>query len=147
MSFPKWVYVKTKVPYMGANRDRVLPRPLKEQEVFVVVKFQIPQKLSIGGFRIFTLQRQTVDRRLKKLIADNNKLGSVELKMLRFDPSLRGENAIQHMRRDKDAPIEFNNRSFVLRGNSNIEMIEYITKVFNAYTDDYSEGAVSSESD
>ncbi|KAF9370962.1 hypothetical protein BGX21_005337 [Mortierella sp. AD011] len=73
---------------------------------------------------------------------------SVELKKLYFDPSSRGENAIQSMRREKDTQIEFNNRSFVLRANNNIEpeMIEYITKAFDAYTDDCPAAAVSPES-
>ncbi|KAF9098492.1 hypothetical protein BGX27_000791 [Mortierella sp. AM989] len=90
-----------------ANRDRVMPCPHKEQEVFVVIK------------------------------------------KLRFDPSPRGENVIQHMKRDKDAPIKLTNRSFVLRGNNDTEpeMIEYITKVFNTYTDDCSEAAVVPKSE
>ncbi|KAF9158644.1 hypothetical protein BGX20_003303, partial [Mortierella sp. AD010] len=51
------------------------------------------------------------------------------------------------MRREKDTQIEFNNRSFVLRANNNIEpeMIEYITKAFDAYTDDCPAAAVSPE--
>ncbi|KAF9396055.1 hypothetical protein BGX21_009682, partial [Mortierella sp. AD011] len=69
----------------------------------------------------------TADRVLKQFIADNANLDSIELKKLRFDPSPRGKNIIQHMRRDKDAPIKLINRSFVLKdGNSGDEMIEYI---------------------
>ncbi|KAF9102673.1 hypothetical protein BGX27_010910 [Mortierella sp. AM989] len=83
-----------------ANRNRVLPRPSKEQEVFVVVQFQTPQ----SRFCIFTMQRQTIDRVLKH---------------------------------------------FVLRGNDDTEpeMIEYITKVFNTYTKDSSAAAIGPESD
>ncbi|KAF8943718.1 hypothetical protein BGZ46_006421, partial [Entomortierella lignicola] len=71
-------------------------------------------------------------------IDDNAELDPIEIKELRFDPSPRGENVIQHMRRDKDAPIKVTNRSFVLRGeeNSEPEMIEYIIKMFNTYTKD-----------
>ncbi|KAF9435901.1 hypothetical protein BGZ76_005295, partial [Entomortierella beljakovae] len=111
---------------LEANRNRVLPRLPKEQEVFVVVKFQTPQP----RFRIFTMQRRTVDRTLKQFIAENADLDPIELKKLRFDPSPRGENVIQHMRRDKDAPIKLTNRSFVLRSedNTEAEMIAYIRK-------------------
>ncbi|KAF9350961.1 hypothetical protein BGX26_010914 [Mortierella sp. AD094] len=77
------------------------------------------------------MQRQTVDRILTQFIADNANLDPIELKELRFDPSPRGENVIQHMRRDKDAPIKLTNRSFVLRG-TEPEMIAYIRKVFNS---------------
>ncbi|KAF9409505.1 hypothetical protein BGZ76_005675, partial [Entomortierella beljakovae] len=55
-----------------------------------------------------------------------------------LDPSPRGENVIQHMRRDKGAPIKLTNRCFVLRSKDNTEpeMIEYITKGFHTYTKD-----------
>ncbi|KAF9998521.1 hypothetical protein BGZ80_006764 [Entomortierella chlamydospora] len=110
-----------------ANRNRILPRPPKEQEVFVV----------------------TVDHVLKQFIADNANLDPIELKELWFDPSPRGENVIQHMRRDKDAPIKLTNRSFVLRDDNNTEseIIEYITKVFNTYTKESPAAAVGPESD
>ncbi|KAF9199338.1 hypothetical protein BGZ49_010564, partial [Haplosporangium sp. Z 27] len=108
-------------------------------------RLQTPQP----RFRIFTMQRQTVDRILKQFIADNANLDPIELKNLRFDPSPKGENVIQHMRRDKDAPIKLTNRSFVLRGDNNTEpeMIEYITKVFNTYTKDSPAAAANLESD
>ncbi|KAF9172170.1 hypothetical protein BGX21_006281 [Mortierella sp. AD011] len=127
-----------------ANRNRVLPRPPKEQEVFAVVKLQIPQP----RFRIFTIQRQTVGRILKQFITDNADLDPIELKKLRFDPSPRGENIIQHMRRDKNAPIKLTNRSFVLRDkNTEPEMIEYITKAFNTYTKESPVATISPGSD
>ncbi|KAF9349213.1 hypothetical protein BGX26_012444 [Mortierella sp. AD094] len=122
-----------------ANHNRVLPRPPKGQEVFAVLKFQKPQSLPVGGFRIFTQQRKTIDGNLKQFIADNPELDAVEIERLRFDPSPRGENVIQHMRRDKDAPTKLTNRSFVLKDhNSDSEevMIEYVTKVFTTYTQD-----------
>ncbi|KAF8955974.1 hypothetical protein BGZ46_002500 [Entomortierella lignicola] len=117
-----------------ANANRFLPRPPREQEVFVVIRLQTLQP----RYRIFTIQRQTVDRVLKQFIDDNAELNPVEVKEMRFDPSPRGENVIQHMRRDKEAPIKVSNRSFILRDDksSEPEMIEYITKVFNTYTKD-----------
>ncbi|KAF8970750.1 hypothetical protein BGZ46_010403 [Entomortierella lignicola] len=119
-----------------ANRNRVLPRPPKDQEVFVVLRFKKPQPLPVGGFRIFAQQRKLIDIKVNQFIADNPELDAVKVKELRFDPSPRGENVIQHMKRDKDAPIKLKYRSFVLRGNDNTEpeMIEYITKVFHTYT-------------
>ncbi|KAG0011733.1 hypothetical protein BGZ80_000453 [Entomortierella chlamydospora] len=51
--------VNSERAHQEANRNQVLPRPPKEQEVFV--KFQTPQP----RLRIFTMQRQTVDRVLK----------------------------------------------------------------------------------
>ncbi|KAF9905909.1 hypothetical protein BX616_000892 [Lobosporangium transversale] len=141
----KGALVNSERAHQEANRDRVMPRTHKEQEVFIVVKFQIPQP----RFRIFAMKRQTVDRVLKQFFADHANLDPIEIKKLRFDPSPRGENVIQHMRRDKDAPIKLTNRSFVLRDNNDTEpeMIEYITKVFNTYTDNCSEAAVVSKSE
>ncbi|KAF9138498.1 hypothetical protein BGX20_007772, partial [Mortierella sp. AD010] len=47
-----------------ANQNRVLTRPHRKQEVFVVLRFQKPQSPPVGGFRIFALQRKAVDRTL-----------------------------------------------------------------------------------
>ncbi|KAF9896135.1 hypothetical protein BX616_008069 [Lobosporangium transversale] len=118
-----------------ANQDRVISRPCKEQEVFVILKFQKPQPSPVGGFRIFAQQRKVVDRRLKQFIADNPELDAVDVEELRFDRSPRGENVIQHMRRDKDAPIKLSRRNFILKdGKTEDEMVEYITRVFNTHT-------------
>ncbi|KAF9149372.1 hypothetical protein BGX20_006008, partial [Mortierella sp. AD010] len=118
-----------------ANQNRVISRPCKEQEVFVVLKFQKPQPPPVGGFRIFAQQRKVVDRRLKQFIADNPELDAVEVEELRFDRSPRGENVIQHMRRDKDAPIKLSRRNFILKdGKMEDEMVEYITQVYNTHT-------------
>ncbi|KAF9426122.1 hypothetical protein BGZ76_002902 [Entomortierella beljakovae] len=117
-----------------ANQNRVISRPRKEQEVFAVLKFQKPQDLPTGGFRIFAQQRKVIDHTLDQFIADNPKLAAIEVKELRFDPSPRGENVIQHMRRDKDAPIKLKNRSFVLKDPKEEMMIEYITAVYKTHT-------------
>ncbi|KAF9993059.1 hypothetical protein BGZ80_008297, partial [Entomortierella chlamydospora] len=65
-----------------ANQNRVIARPRKDQEVFVVLKFQKPQELSIG-----TQQRKIIDRTLKQFFANNPRLDAVEVEELRFDPS------------------------------------------------------------
>ncbi|KAF8925304.1 hypothetical protein BGZ47_003379 [Haplosporangium gracile] len=39
----------------AANIDHVLTRPPRQQEGFVVLKFQSPQPLPVGGYRLFTL--------------------------------------------------------------------------------------------
>ncbi|KAG0243824.1 hypothetical protein BG011_003071, partial [Mortierella polycephala] len=38
--------------------DRILTRPARQQEVFVVLKFRSPQPLPVGGYRLFTLQQK-----------------------------------------------------------------------------------------
>ncbi|KAF9993320.1 hypothetical protein BGZ80_010561 [Entomortierella chlamydospora] len=122
-----------------ANQNRVMSRPRKDQEVFVVLKFQKPQELPIGGFRIFTQQRKIIDRTLSQFFANNPKLDAIEVEELRFDHSPRGGNVIQHMRLDKNAPIKITNRNFVLKDHkTEDEMIEYITKVFNTHTQENS---------
>ncbi|KAF9910907.1 hypothetical protein BX616_010752 [Lobosporangium transversale] len=141
----KDAFVNCERALQEANQNRVLPRPSKDQEIFVVLKFQKPQPLPVGGFRIFAQQRKLIDGRVKQFITDNPELDAIEVKELRFDPSPRGDNVIQHMRRDKDAPIKLNNRSFVLRSENNTEaeMIGYITKVFHTYTRDGPAAAAS----
>ncbi|KAF9426274.1 hypothetical protein BGZ76_002837 [Entomortierella beljakovae] len=120
---------------LEANRDRVLSRPRGIQEVFVVLKFQNPQPLPIGGYRLFALQRKTVDRTLDQFIADNPELDAIEVEELRFDRSPRGENVYQQMKGDNAAPIEFSRRNFVLKNNkTEKEMIAYVRAVFNTYT-------------
>ncbi|KAI8599791.1 hypothetical protein EDD21DRAFT_378937 [Dissophora ornata] len=120
----------------GANRDRVLARPPRQQEVFVVLKFRSPQPLPDGGYRLFTLKRDAVDRTLSQAIAGKlSELDAVEMDELRFDRSPRGEFVYRHMRDDKDAPIEFSRSNFALKaGHTEDEMVEYITKVFNTHT-------------
>ncbi|KAF9196901.1 hypothetical protein BGZ49_002670, partial [Haplosporangium sp. Z 27] len=128
-----------------ANGNRVLARPYKEQEVFVVMKLQTLQP----RFRIFRIQRRRVKRVLKQFSDDNGELNPVEVRELRFDLSPRGENVIQYMRRDKDAPIKLTNQDFVLRDikkNTEAEMIEYIRKVFKTFTADGPAKDVGAES-
>ncbi|KAG0001432.1 hypothetical protein BGZ80_003447 [Entomortierella chlamydospora] len=134
----KGALVNTERTLQEANQNRVLPRPPKDQEIFIVLKFNNLQPSPVGGFRIFAQQRKVIDGRIKQFITDNPELDAVEVKELRFDPSPREENVIQHMRRDKDAPIKLTNRSFVLRGEKNTEpeMIAYIREVFHTYTKD-----------
>ncbi|KAF9410999.1 hypothetical protein BGZ76_005403 [Entomortierella beljakovae] len=120
---------------LEANRDRVLSRPHGKQEVFIVLKFQQPQPLPVGGYRLFALQRKAVDRTLNQFIGDNPELDAVEAEGLRFDRSPRGENVYQQMKGDKAAPIEFSRRNFTLKdGRSEKEMISYIQKVFSTHT-------------
>ncbi|KAF9345767.1 hypothetical protein BGX26_002766, partial [Mortierella sp. AD094] len=120
---------------LEANRDRVLSRPHGKQEVFVVLKFRLPQPLPVGGYRLSALQRKAVDRTLDQLIADNPSLDAIEAKELRFDRSPRGENVYQQMKDDKAAPIEFSRRNFILKdGKTEEEMIAYVQQVFNTHT-------------
>ncbi|KAF9531817.1 hypothetical protein EC957_002609, partial [Mortierella hygrophila] len=60
-----------------ANRDRILTRPSRQQEVFVVLKFRSPQPLPVGGYRLFTLQQKAVDRTLNQFKADNPELDAI----------------------------------------------------------------------
>ena len=60
-----------------ANRDRILTRPPRQQEVFIVLKFQSPQPLPVGGYRLFTLQQKAVDRTLSQFKADNPELDAI----------------------------------------------------------------------
>ncbi|KAF9992510.1 hypothetical protein BGZ79_002998, partial [Entomortierella chlamydospora] len=69
----------------AANLDRVLPCPLRGQEVFVVLKLRLPQPLHIGGYRLFSLQRKTVDRTLNQFITDHPELDAAAVEELRFD--------------------------------------------------------------
>ncbi|KAF8922905.1 hypothetical protein BGZ58_003602 [Dissophora ornata] len=118
-----------------ANRERVLMRSPRQQEVFVVLKFRSPQPLPIGGYRLFTVQRKAVDRKLSQFIADNRELDAVVMDELRFDPSPRGHNVFQRAKDDKDAPISSGRRNFILKdGHTEDEMIKYITSVFNTHT-------------
>ncbi|KAF9434784.1 hypothetical protein BGZ76_007423 [Entomortierella beljakovae] len=120
---------------LEANCDRVLSRPYDKQEVFVVLKFRKLQPLPIGGYRFFALQRKAVDRTLDQFITDNPELDVIEVESLRFDRSPRDENVYQQMRDDKDAPIEFSRRNFVLKdGRLEKEMISYIQIIFNTHT-------------
>ncbi|KAF8976745.1 hypothetical protein BGZ46_007989 [Entomortierella lignicola] len=117
-----------------ANSDRVLSRPHRKQEVFVVLKFRNPQPLPIGGYRFFALQRKAVDHTLNHFIAENPELDAVEVDELRFDRSPRGENVYQQMKDDKAAPIEFSRRNFILKkGKCEGEMIAYVQQVFNTH--------------
>ncbi|KAF9149440.1 hypothetical protein BGX20_005988 [Mortierella sp. AD010] len=91
------------------------------------------------------VQQKSTGGRLKNFVAENPELDAVEVEELRFDNSPRGENVIQYMRRDEDAPIKIFNRSFILKdgedgkdGKTENDMIEYITKVFNTHTQDSS---------
>ncbi|KAG0007669.1 hypothetical protein BGZ80_004381 [Entomortierella chlamydospora] len=118
-----------------ANQNRVLTRPHRKQEVFVVLRFQKPQPLPVGGFRIFALQRKAVDRTLTQFVADNPELDAAEVEELRFDRSPRGENVYQQMKDDKAAPIKFSRRNFILKdGKTEDEMVAYIQQVFRTYT-------------
>ncbi|KAF9410054.1 hypothetical protein BGZ76_005578 [Entomortierella beljakovae] len=66
---------------------------LKSREVFAMLKFQKPNQLPVGGFRIFTQQQKVIDRNLKQFIAKNPELEVVEVEKLRFDPSPRGKTS------------------------------------------------------
>ncbi|KAF8967582.1 hypothetical protein BGZ46_000132 [Entomortierella lignicola] len=119
---------------LEANRDRVLSRPHRKQEVFVVLKFREPQPLPIGGYRLFALQRKAVKSTLDQFIADNPELDAIEVDELHFDRSPRGQYVYQQMKDDAEAPIEFSRRNFVLKkGCTEDKMIEYITNVFNTH--------------
>ncbi|KAG0344293.1 hypothetical protein BGZ54_005925, partial [Gamsiella multidivaricata] len=121
----------------AANLDRILTRPPKQQEVFVVLKFRSPQPLPVGGYRLFTLQRKAVERTVNQFIADNLELDAVVMDELRFDRSPRGHNVFQHVKDDKNAPIKSSRRNFILKdGHTENEMIEYITSVFNTHIQD-----------
>ncbi|KAF9403399.1 hypothetical protein BGZ94_004622 [Podila epigama] len=118
-----------------ANLDRVLARPPREQEVFVVLKFRSPQPLPVGGYRLFTLQEKAVERTLNQFIADHPELDAVVMDELRFDRSARGHNVFQHVKDDKKSPIKSSRRNFILKDDhTEDEMIEYISSVFNTHT-------------
>ncbi|KAF9090091.1 hypothetical protein BGX29_011681 [Mortierella sp. GBA35] len=111
-----------------SNRDRILTRPPRQQEVFVVLKFRSPQPLPVGGYRLFTLQQKAVDRTLNQFKADNPELDAIVMDKLRFNRSPRGHNVFQRIKDDKKAPIKSSRRNFVLKeGHTEDEMVEYIT--------------------
>ncbi|KAF9896436.1 hypothetical protein BX616_007458 [Lobosporangium transversale] len=88
------------------------PRPsYGKQEVFAILKFQQPQPLPIGGYRLFALQRKAVDRNLDQFITDNPDLNSFEITELRFNGSPRGENVYLQMKDDMAVPIGFSHYS------------------------------------
>jgi len=126
----------TKNALVAANRERVLlPRPKNKQEVFAVLKFRNPQPLPVGAFCLFVLQQKAVKSTLDQFTADNPDLDAVEVEELRFDGSPRGQYVYQHMRDDKDAPIKFHYRRFVIEGDyKEGDMKEYILDVFNTHT-------------
>jgi hypothetical protein len=100
-----------------------------------VLKFRQSQPLPIGGYRLFALQRKSVDRTLDHFIAENPELDAIEVNELRFDRSPRGENVYQQMKDDKTAPIEFSRRNFILKEDkTEEEMIAYIQQIFNTHT-------------
>ncbi|KAG0376615.1 hypothetical protein BGX24_007473 [Mortierella sp. AD032] len=118
-----------------ANRDRILTRPPRQQEVFIVLKFQSPQPLPVGGYNLFTLQRKAVDRTLNQFKADNLELDAIVMDELRFNCSPRGHNVFQRIKDDKKAPIKSSRRNFVLKeGHTEDEMVDYITSVFSIHT-------------
>ncbi|KAF9931834.1 hypothetical protein BGZ67_005089 [Mortierella alpina] len=90
----------------AANRDRVIARRPREQEGFVVLKFQKPMPLPIGAYRIFAVQRKAVESTPEQVIADHPELDAIEMEELRFDRSPRGHNVIQAMNADSAAPIK-----------------------------------------
>ncbi|KAG0310252.1 hypothetical protein BGZ99_000555 [Dissophora globulifera] len=99
----------------AANLDRIVKRLPRDQEVFVVLKLQSPQPLPTGGYRLYTLQRKTVDPILNKFIADKPKLDAVVMNELRFDRSPRGHNVFERIKDDKNALIESSRRRFVVK--------------------------------
>ncbi|KAF8936568.1 hypothetical protein BGZ47_009442 [Haplosporangium gracile] len=118
-----------------ANRDRILTRPPRQQEVFIVLKFQSPQPLPVGGYHLFTLQQKAVDRILSQFKADNPELDAIVMDELRFNRSPRGHNVFQRIKDDKKAPIKSSRRNFVLKeGHTEDEMVDYITSVFSIHT-------------
>ncbi|CAO3572370.1 unnamed protein product [Mortierella alpina] len=121
----------------AANLDRILARPPRQQEVFVVLKFQSPQPLPVGGYRLFTLQEKAVERTLNQFIADNPELDAVVMDRLRFNRSPRGHNVFQQVKDDKKSPIKSSRRNFILKDDrTEDEMIEYITSVFKTHIQD-----------
>ncbi|KAF9354652.1 hypothetical protein BGX26_007513 [Mortierella sp. AD094] len=123
----------------AANRDRVLPRPHGKQEIFVVFKFQNPQELPIGRYRLFAVQRNAVNGAIKQFKTKNPELDAVEIEELRFDRSPRGENVYQQMKYDNAAPIKFSRRNFILKdGKTEEEMITYIRQIFGTFTQENS---------
>ncbi|KAG0300828.1 hypothetical protein BGZ98_008838 [Dissophora globulifera] len=116
---------------LAANQERVLKRPPRHQEVFVVLKFRSP----VGGYRLFTLQQKSEKRTLDQFITDNPELDATIMDSLRFERSPRGQFVYQHMKDDKKAPIKFSRRNFSIEaGHTEDEMIKYITSVFNTHT-------------
>ncbi|KAF9969244.1 hypothetical protein BGZ73_008506 [Actinomortierella ambigua] len=119
----------------AANLDRIVARPPRQQEVFIVLKFRSPQPLPVGGYRLFTLQQKAVERTLNQFIADNPELDAVVMDKLRFYRSPRGHNVFQRIKDDKHAPIKSSRRNFILNdGHTEDEMVDYITSVFNIHT-------------
>jgi len=88
-----------------------------------------------GAYRVFTLQQKSVQSTLAKFIANNVQKDAVEMDDLRFDRSPRGQFVYQHIMGDKDAPIKFSRRNFIVKdGKTEEDLIEYITLVFNTHT-------------
>ncbi|KAI7816175.1 hypothetical protein BC939DRAFT_533755 [Gamsiella multidivaricata] len=80
-------------------------------------------------------RRKDVERSLKRFIAKNPELDAVIMDELRFDRSPRGHHVYQHIKDDKDAPIEFSRRNFALKnGHTEDDVIEYIAIVYNTHT-------------
>ncbi|KAG0369535.1 hypothetical protein BGZ54_009678 [Gamsiella multidivaricata] len=118
-----------------ANTERARQAANLDREVFVVLKFRSPQPLPVGGYQLFTRQRKDVERSLKRFIAKNPELDAVIMDELRFDRSPRGHHVYQHIKDDKDAPIEFSRRNFALKnGHTEDDVIEYIAIVYNTHT-------------
>ncbi|KAF9353562.1 hypothetical protein BGX26_008665 [Mortierella sp. AD094] len=120
---------------LEANRHRVIDRPHRNQEVFVILKFQQPQPLPDGAYRLFWRQQKAVDRVLDELIAKNPKFGAIRMEELRFECSPRGQFVYQHMKDDKSAPIEFSRTHSILKdGKTEEEMVAYVRQVFHMHT-------------
>ncbi|KAG0243751.1 hypothetical protein BG011_003084, partial [Mortierella polycephala] len=121
---------------LAGNRERVVMRQPRFQEVFVVLKFRSPRPLSDGGgYQLFTRQKRAVDRALSQFITKNPELDAVVMDELRFESSPRGHNVLMRIKEDKDAPIDSSRRNFILKeGRTEDEMITYITGVFNTHT-------------
>lgn len=74
---------------------------------------------------------------MDQFVTKNPELDAVEVNELRFDGSPRGQYVYQHMMEDKDAPIEFSHRRFIIWGDhKEDEVIKYILSVFNTHTRD-----------
>ncbi|KAF9184213.1 hypothetical protein BGZ51_003500, partial [Haplosporangium sp. Z 767] len=130
------VLKNTEAARANSNRERVVMRQPRFQEVFVVLKFRSPRPLSDGGgYQLFTRQKRAVDRALSQFITKNPELDAVVMDELRFESSPRGHNVLMRIKEDKDAPIDSSRRNFILKeGRTEDEMITYITDVFNTHT-------------
>lgn len=93
----------TKRALQAANRDRIVARRPREQDVFVVLKFQKLMPLPIGAYRISWCSAKPMKIHWSSFIADRPELDVIEMEGLHFDRSPRGYNVMQAMDADSDS--------------------------------------------